>query len=1362
VPEQIDNRHDYSNLWETATQYIPDVLLKSLVVRDDCTRPFIEPFTGSLLLADISGFTQMTEKLAESGKEGAEWLTGIVNQYFQRMLDIARVHGGTHLKFGGDALLLLFREENNAALAVTTALKMQNATRQFTIFHVGGSRFRLRMTVGVHTGESYSVVAGLPNEAMHHFILGQETNRLAQIQGLASPGELIISENTMRVLEIPCISEPRGTDYKVTRLLKSPPLPKNKAHTLDEKKINDTSIVTFLPAPIVLSMREGQEHIRIEGEHRKVTVVFINLLGVNELITSQGLEGFLGEFQEYITVLLSLCQQYNGLLIGNDVAKQGIKLIVVFGAPVTHENDTANALHFSLDLNRITKNKNLKFENRIGIHSDFVFVGDVGSTYSRQYTVMGDSVNLAARLMASSSSSQILITKKTAIESDNVCETPDLPPIKVKGKKDNIQICELKSERTVQPYPETSQKRIFYGRKKEILFFINLCSDLLANKRRYSLLIEGQAGIGKTELLDQFKSRLIQNGWNVSISVSLAHIGKRPFSIWINLMRSFFDIYPGDEQPVRNSKVASVIKEFVPEMSEYASILNNLLDLSLPETEPMKAISGEDFRRYLFDMLEALIKAKSSFAPLALFIENLQWTDTSSVLLLNQIAGYPGDAPVLLCITTRLKDQSPFSLPQNSASIINLEELQEEDATALLKDISGKSMLPSVLIKTVLSKAKGNPLFLREIALSLRQSGILDRIIDSEIEDIQNITESLILPDRVQNIIMSRIDGIGSSAKEILRTAAVIGDSFELPALEALNPFPEEKTKLELYLDEIERTELLHREPRAGSTKYQFPNTLIREVAYESLLFAKRRKLHHQIGTYLEGIYSTSTEIPYEVLVYHYSRSADINKTRYYSVKAGDKARQVFACNEAMDYYKLGLSTLNGTKSNVLVLQSYFMERIGDCHDSLGQHRKAATIFSQSLKKWRRGFVRLENVDIIGADLTEHIPPRLREPILYQKIAISLDRNADYELALKDINIAQHVLPARSPSLSAKIYITRSLILFHKGSYKDAIYWGQKGLMIARRRKDLQNLANGYNILANSYTAMGNLRKAISYRHPAVQIYNDLGDFVGQATANNNLGVSYQYLGNLNTALESFNLSLKAAHRARHLTYIAIAYNNIGEILFTKGHYKESVENIENVINTYNMHNQTALCGLAYINLSRNYLQLGNYEKAGDSLVQGKEMIRKTRAKGLMVEASLQNSELFFAINNVREAERWAFRAQKESIELGMKLHEARALLILGKIYHAKGLIDKAQEYIENSLNIAEKIRADYEKGIALFWLARLQFSGQLNSNSYRRCNQLLKESTIIFERAGADQEFINAKQLQAEITTVWRDSKHV
>ena len=1337
--------------WSTAVPYLPSALLDTICRHPDLLPPWIDSLDGSLVLADISGFTRMSEQLAESGKEGAEWLTGIINQYFCRMLDIADEQGGTNLKFGGDALLLLFQGEHHATRAVATALSMQQATRKFTTFRAGYHRVRLNMTAGVHSGTFWSAVAGLPQRRMQHFILGTQASQVAETQARAAPGELLISDSTKNLLGAPCLTESRGNIHRVLRLskrrlcrfapaeVKRPP-----AHSAQE-------LFAYLPPPVVQSIRSGVHNEALEGEHRKVSITFINIFGINELGEDKGPEIVLNELQQYLSTVLRLVEQYGGFLVGNDLSANGVKLLVVFGAPVAHDQDPANALRMALELKNEVSQLNTPLRHRMGVNSGFVFSGDIGSQYCRQYTVMGDAVNLAARLMASSSPNQILVSRRVAIEAGPGFVVQELPPISVKGKREPVPICELVREHQATAIGTGTKLSKLFGRESEVESFRRVCSEVEVGNVR-CVVVSGEPGTGKSRLVQEFQEHLSARHWTIHRGECYSHTSSKPFAPWVAVLNSLLGISTVDPAKIRTEEALAVISGLRPNLLELASLLNPLLSLSIPESDVIKSADDETRRRLLFELISGLLRAAAANSALCLLLEDLHWSDPSSLQLAEYLSRNLRSSALLICGTYRPKDGMALNLEPGSTVTFALSELPPDAALQLVENMLGRTELPQHVAKAILAKARGNPLFLEEVARSMRQSGALDQMLSAPSFKLADEMASLGISDHIQTLIMSRIDMLSSSTREVLRNAAVIGSTFDLSTLRSLFEARPTVITLEARLKELIQNDLVSPEQDHGQTFYRFRHALIQEIAYSSLRFSRRRELHHQIAHHVEDSHRDQLELVYEVLAHHYGQSQDGPKTRQYALKAGDKARRVFAHEEAIEYYRRALATLEGKSAELFAQRSYFLERMGDSYDSSGRHKDAARTFSQALRRWRNTVHEPATWATMPADLTEGMLPKVRMSALYHKIAISLDRNSDYDLALKKLRAALNALPPRQRLQTAKIYITKSLALFHKALYGQAIYWGRQGLAICRLSGDRRSLAYACNILANSYTAMGDLKKAIRHRHSAVRLYDELGDLSGQAIANNNLGVSYQYLGNQDKALNCFKISLNAAERIGHLTYMAMAHNNIGEVLLTKGRLNEAMDHLQNVVETYERHGHSALCGLALINLSRIYRLQQDYEKASDCLKRGTEAIRKTGARGLLVEAVLQQADLQLETGQFKSGKLCCQRALRDTHELGMKLHEARGLHLLGRIHVAHGLFEQAETNMQQSATLAKHINADYERGVALLSLAKLYGTRGSNRDYYLRSQRLLKQATAIFRRVGADADLSQALKAQAEL----------
>jgi tetratricopeptide (TPR) repeat protein len=777
--------------------------------------------------------------------------------------------------------------------------------------------------------------------------------------------------------------------------------------------------------------------------------------------------------------------------------------------------------------------------------------------------------------------------------------------------------------------------------------------------------------------------------------------------------------------------------------------------LSIPEGDIIHSLDDGNRRQRLFDIITELLQSLATDVPLAVLLEDLHWADNSSLQLINHISTNLRTSFFLMCLTHRPKKELPIKLRKTSILTIALGELPKAAARQMLQIKLNRPELPDHFAEAVLLKARGNPLFIEVVARSLYQSTSLERLLNTPSFRLAEELVLLGIPDRIQTLIMSKIDTLSNINKDVLRVAAVIGHIFDFATLHTLLNITPEDVTLESRLNQLIRLNIISQEGNTQELSYRFNQSLVQEVTYDSLLFARRRQLHLQVASCLEEAHREQIEPLYETLVYHYNRGTDSYKSRYYAQKAAEKARRIFAYEEAIEYYRCGFNSLPEKDNSLAKDRSYFMERIGDCYESLGQHANAARTFTQVLRQWKRASRQTGFSGRSSIDFDDNNPPKIRISVLQHKIAVSYERNSDYNIALKHIESAIQNLPSRQPRQLSKIVITKCLTLFRKGLYDEAIYWGHLGLSLSRRTSDKDNLAYAYNILANSYLDQGRIRKAIKYRQSAIRLYEELRNVSGQAEANNNLGASYQSLGDQGKALHHFELSLTLCERIGNFSNTAIAHNNVGEVLLTQGKFDESIGHFNKVVETYNTKGDPlAACGLALVNMSRAYQRKQNLEQAFDFLKRGMDLLSKARARGLLNEALLQKAELELSTFQIEDALRTCNRVLKDTKKLGLKLLQARGLHILGCINVASDLFEQGEFNLQQSISLSKSINADYERGIALMHLTKLYSSQMRGKISSRRCQAVLNQAIRIFQLVGAEADYKQALQFQNNLAS--------
>lgn len=718
--------------WDRALPYVPRTLVEAVRRRGADSDGWVEALDGSLVVADISGFTPLSEGLARVGTEGAERLTAIINGYFERLLDIAAGLGGDNLKFGGDALLLAFQGDRHADRAVAAAVLMQASTHDFPAVRVGAAHQRLAMSIGVHTASFWFAAAG-DQGRMQHLLFGGEAARLAATEGLAQQGEVAVTAQTHQALTDASVEDlgDRLVVRRPSRVLHTPAPPPRLR--VDEVP----ALLPYLPPPVAQALQTTDDGVIQVGDHRRVAVLFLGIRGVNELADREGPRVAFSQVRSYLRTVLDLLERHHGYLAGNDIDPRGTKLICLFGAPVAAEDDAASALRFTVDLLDAWAARESALTHQIGVNVGSVFAGDAGSSHRRDYTIIGDHVNLAARLMGAAEPGSAMVASWVETGRSGRVLT-HLDPITVKGKADPVPVGVLRPGATWSDEPAAASGAPVFGRDRELAQLSDLF-DRCAAGAGGAVHVVGDAGVGKSLLVETaLRDRL---DWSVCEGRCYAYTTSQPFSCWVPVLRGLLAVEDVHEPRRRLDEATRALARLVPERVDEIGLLAGILGLDEQEGTRWDSLDGEARRALLFSLITDVVTAGD--APTALIIEDAQWADTSSLALISHLARSLGGAPVLLVVTSR---PTELDVLGDHPERIDLGPLTRPAVAALLQHLVG--LRGHTLVDTVWDKTAGNPMFTTELAqlLASRVSG------DGGVLDTDD------LPDRVQGLLMSRID----------------------------------------------------------------------------------------------------------------------------------------------------------------------------------------------------------------------------------------------------------------------------------------------------------------------------------------------------------------------------------------------------------------------------------------------------------------------------------------------------------------------------------------------------------------------------------------------------------------------------
>jgi class 3 adenylate cyclase/tetratricopeptide (TPR) repeat protein len=983
--------------------YVVSTYLPSHLVQEKMRRPAAgvvrgQYLEGSLLFSDVSGFTALSERLAVLGTEGAERLTEMMNRYFGEMLEILSWSGGILLKFAGDATLVYFPQQENgehARSAVRAGQRMLRAMSNYSAIETPLGTVGLKMKIGISTGRFLGASIGSAAR-MEYVVFGDAVAKTMAAEGAAEAGLVVIDEQTA-VYQDAATLTPRPTagffavapgseealgDFEIKAesrrargaiAFNASPHAINTQMDIAMRQIK--ALVPFLAAELVESIIAQARQRRLESEFRPTTVIFMNFTGfetllatLNEIHTTK----ITNLFSDYFNHLHEAITRHGGVVTRIDPYSRGSKMLILFGAPVAHEDDPLRAASAALDMMREVATINSEWQpvftplmpagwdgpliqQRIGITQGLTYAGQVGSSTRREYTVMGDDVNLAARLMSAAQPGQILISQRVFNEVVDHLAATALAPIMVKGKSQPIPIYQVDSLRD-DPLSRLLRSRdLLFGRQPEIDEGQEQIRRTLAGQGSL-LTIQGPAGIGKTALLEELACYALSHGANVLYSQCRAYSAGMPYTPWIHVVRSLAGISANDTPLVAAGKLGDLLATHHLTAESVERPLTNLLGLrTAPATDaaclqelrglptpadkpkgqsslfarlekkvtPLPVEKGSLLaqlgqerrpaaskqlwqrlqtqvaareRTLLFQAIAQLLERVSAQMPLVLLIENSQWMDSSSRDLLAYLRPLLNRLPLLVLMARRSEDGN--SLPGEHNLV--LAPLSPEDTAALVHHLLKSRQLPPWLITTVYEQSGGNPLYMEEIVHWINRQ-----------ENLITLGGSLRTSTTLQELVLSRVDGLPPRPRDSARIASVIGSEFRYSELCSLMSLTTEDATLTDHLTTLETARLIFMAEGGSDNRYAFRQTLVREVLYDSQPFARRRELHTAFVELLEARRNGESEQQIGLLAHHCWFAEQWLKAAGYFLRAGHNARSHFAFDQAATFYGRTLSALD-------------------------------------------------------------------------------------------------------------------------------------------------------------------------------------------------------------------------------------------------------------------------------------------------------------------------------------------------------------------------------------------------------------------------------------------------------------------
>ncbi|MBU1576466.1 MAG: AAA family ATPase [Candidatus Edwardsbacteria bacterium] len=866
----------------------------------------------ALLLADVTGFTVLSERLSRIGREGAEEVTGIINSYFAPLIKIVHNYGGDVVYFGGDAFSAGFEtvegEPSPSHLrALQAAYEMQELVKNFTEIKTSAGAFPISLHLALHLGPTEIFSVGRKETDLEYFMAGRVTNYASQLEDLSSGAELLISRELYNKAKGKITAEPAQSDtYKLVKVNeKVGHLAEGGQEEAEdiERSIEHLEAIrpyfsSWLSQRIMADPKSGG----VAGEHRRVTMLFLNVWGMD----FDDDQHAVSKAQNYFSVLQEVVERYGGIVNKVDFSPQGHKVLILFGAHIAHENDEERALLCALEMLGREEFGYGGVKQRFGVNGGYVYAGTVGSALRREFTVMGDEVNLAARLMSSAGEQELLATAAIQRKNSGKFGFKSLGEKEFKGKKHPITIYQVskKDESGDDVFAKwMTESKAMVGRQKE-KELLNSAVEKGISGQGQIISVVGEAGIGKSRLSRELIQNWAERGYSFFVGNCQSYGAAISYLPWADLLKTYLGIKEADSMEAKTSRIHKMLEIIDPVLKDWSPIIGEVVGVSMPESELTKSLDAKLRQQRLFDLVLDIFSWGAAQEPLLLIIEDLHWADGASLGLLNYVARNIGDKPIVLCMVYRPIEAKHEFAGKEYHSQMTLKELSQEESLELVKTMLNIEGMPPELEQLILKKSQGNPFFVEEVVKSLIEQKVVAEK-DGQWQVVTTDIAKINIPDTVQGVIMSRIDRLPIETREVLQISSVIGREFDYHILQAIYP---KKIEINPHLNSLRGLDLVLTEQEGN---YYFKHIMTQEVAYDSLSFSRRRELHNNIGDHLELSNESKIEEVLELLSHHYFHAQNWEPAFFYSVEAGDKAKKAYANQEALAHYDRALEVFD-------------------------------------------------------------------------------------------------------------------------------------------------------------------------------------------------------------------------------------------------------------------------------------------------------------------------------------------------------------------------------------------------------------------------------------------------------------------
>jgi class 3 adenylate cyclase/tetratricopeptide (TPR) repeat protein len=922
-----------------------------------------------------------------------------------------------------------------------------------------------------------------------------------------------------------------------------------------------TAAVTQSYTPAHLSAQILQSRSALEGERKQVTVLFCDLVGSTSLAERLGPETMHLLLNRFFELALAEVHRYEGTI--NQFLGDGF--MALFGAPIAHEDHARRAALSALGLQKALQEhqeelgEGLDLKVRMGINTGWVVVGGIGDHLRRDYTAVGDTTNLAARMQQHAEPGTILVSEDASRLLQGSARLEPMGSLQVKGKEAPVpafKLLSLGQRQSEQAVLGGMARSPFEGRHREMATLEELRARAAAGEGQV-VGIAAEAGAGKSRLVYELQRRLWEQPVLFLAGRCISYGGGVPYLPILHMLRNEWGIGEADDAATVAAKVTASLEGAGMEVEESLPYL--LLLLGIQEgAERLAELSPQAIQARTFRILRQMILNAGRGNLVVLEIEDLHWVDKTSEDFLAFLVEGLVVSRMLLLVTYRSGYRPPW-LEKSYATQITLSRLTAAESQAVIRSVLRRAEPSRALVETVLSKAEGNPFFLEELARSLLEH------------------PDVLVPDTIQGVVMARIDRLPEEHKRLLQTASVLGREFSLAPLTQV--WGEEEGDLASLLADLKRWEFFYEEPTADEPQYLFKHALTQEAVYQTLLKGRRQSLHEAAGRALENLHAGHLEDVYDTLAHHFSKADDAERAvSYLDLFAGQAAGR-YAHSEAAQALREAIA-----QCDRLPAAERDRRRLGLIL-RLAESLLPLARFQETLELFLR-----------HRDLVEELQePALAGPYFFW-LAHTYSYMGNQEEAASHARLA--IAAARAcgdAATEGKAWYVLCRDAFWSGRFSEGIEHGRESLALLERSDEPWWQGQAYWVAGFHHYVLGQFEEAFDKMKWAEAIWRALQD--PRLDPSWSTGYFHASLGDYESGIAECRGGVE---RAQDPLNTAAALGFLGYAFLEKGDLPEAVEALEASTERLRQAGMQQLLGWFSAFLAEAYLLLGRSEDAQD------------------------------------------------------------------------------------------------------------------------------------------------------------------